>query len=97
MEITYLEEIYHSVYKTFCSAIDHLDYHHSINSTMWTDLMDFPITSHAETLCKMCTAGSPPYVPRRQYGELSPTEGIFLDQLLIALEKINVDDMLLRP
>ena len=33
MEIKYLEEIYHSVYKMFLSAIDHLDYHHSMNGT----------------------------------------------------------------
>ena len=32
-EVTYLEEVYHTVYQRFLSAIDHLEYHPRVNST----------------------------------------------------------------
>ena len=31
------------------------------------------------------------YIPSRQYGELSLSEEMFLDQLIIALEKLNAN------
>ena len=45
IEVTYLQEICHSVCKDFLSAIDHLDCHPSMNGTKKTDSKDLPTTS----------------------------------------------------
>ena len=38
--------------------------------------------SCTKTLHQKCNTDSQPHIPRRQYGELTPSEEIFLDQLL---------------
>ena len=56
MKISYADEIYHIVYKQFLSAIDHLDYHPSMNNTKHT-VTHKPVdtkTSLAETLHIKC-------------------------------------------
>ena len=51
VEITYLEEIYHSVYKGFMSVINNLDYHLTMNNTKYTGTLIVSSTNWAETLC----------------------------------------------
>ena len=73
MEITYLEKIYHSVYKRFPSAIDHLDYHPSMNNNEPSVGCDTK-TSLTKTPCRKCNLTGPSYVPKGQYSELSLSE-----------------------
>ena len=91
MAITYLEEIHHSLYKRFLSAIEHLDYHPSIKNTKHSRTQNLADTrtNWAKMLCKKCDSLSQPYMPKRRYGELNPSKEIFLDQLIWALEQIN--------
>ena len=88
MGITNLKEIYHSVYIFLC-AIDHLNYHLGVNNTKCTDIQNISSINQVETLCNKHDTCSQPYMPKRQYSELTPSEDRVLDQLLSALKQIN--------
>ena len=60
MDTTYLEEIYHSMYKRFPSAIDHLDFHPSINNTKHPSTQNLASTNQAETQHVKCNIDSQP-------------------------------------
>ena len=84
MEVSYLDEIHHSVYRQFISVIDHLNYHPSMNNTKCTMTYDQADTkvSHAETLHRKCNIYSDPYTHKREYDELIPSKEVFLVKLL---------------
>ena len=73
----------------FPSAINHLNYHPSMNNTKHPGTQTLTGINQAETLHKQHDNNSQPYVPKIQCGELTLSEEIFLGQILSALEHIN--------
>ena len=78
MEINYLDGLFSVVYRKFLNAIDHIEYHPT--------LQDEP-SSKTRSKCSIFFSETGSY---NTFGhELSPTEELFLDKLLMALENMN--------
>ena len=77
MEVNYLEDLFDVVYQKFLNAIDHIDYHPTMQNA--------PITNRSRHSVLFSETGFYNTFDRR----LSPTEDLFLDKLLVALENIN--------
>ena len=75
LKIQYIDKVFHATYRKFLTAIDYIDYHPS----------QIPNTTR--------TKRSEEYAVHGYYCSytrtLTPSEEIFLDKLLIALQKIN--------
>ena len=78
MEINYLDELFSVVYRKFLNDIDHIEYHPTLQ-----DETSF------ETRSKHSIIFSETGLYNTFSCELSPTEELFLDKLLIALENMN--------
>ena len=77
-EINYLDDLFGVVYRKFLNAIDHIEYHPTLqdepsSETRSKHSVFFSETGSYNTFC--C--------------ELSPTEELFLDKLLMTLENMN--------
>ena len=78
MEINYLDDLFNVVYRKFLNAIDHIEYHPTLQNepsskTRNKHSIFFSRTGFYNTFdCR-----------------LSPTEELFLDKLLTALENMN--------
>ena len=77
MEVNYLEDLFDVVYWKFLNAIDHIDYH----PTMQND----PVTNRSKRSVFFSETGFYSTFDHR----LSPTEDLFLDKLLMALNNMN--------
>ena len=77
MEVNYLEDLFDVVYQKFLNAIDHIDYH----STM----QNAPVTNRS----KRSVFFSETSFYNTFDHKLSPTKDLFLDKLLMALENMN--------
>ena len=75
LEIQYIDKVFHATYRKFLTAIDHIDYHPSQvqNTTRTKRSEDY--TVHGYYHCYTRT--------------LTPSEEIFLDKILVALQRIN--------
>ena len=78
MEINYLDELFSVVYRKFLNAIDHIKYHPT--------LQDEP---SSKTRSKRSIFFSETGSYNTFGGKLSPTEELFLDKLLMAMESMN--------
>ena len=78
MEIDYLNDLFGVVYRKFLTAINHIEYHPTLQNTP---------PSEARTRCSVFFSETGSYDTFSH--ELSPTEELFLDKLLMALENIN--------
>ena len=78
MEIDYLNELFGVVYRRFLTAIDHIEYHPTLQN-------EPPSETRTKRSVFFSETGS-----YNTFGhELSPTEELFLDKLLMALENMN--------
>ena len=77
MEVNYLEDLFDVVYRKFLNAIDHVDYHPTMQNA--------PVTNRSKRSVFFSETGFYNTFDRR----LSPTEDLFLDKLLVALENMN--------
>ena len=77
MEVNYLEDLFDVVYRKFLNAIDHIDYHPTMQNA--------PVTNRSKRSVFFSETGFYNTFDRR----LSPTEDLFLDKLLMALENMN--------
>ena len=77
MEVNYLEDLFDVVYQKFLNAIDHIDYHPTIQNA--------PATNRSK--CSVSFSETGFYTTSDS--KLNPTEEVFLDKLLIALENMN--------
>ena len=77
MEVNYLEDLFDVVYRKFLNAIDHIDYHPTMQNA--------PVTNRSKCSVFFSETG---FYNTFDHG-LSPTEDLFLDKLLIALENMN--------
>ena len=78
MEIDYLDELFDVVYRKILNAIDHIEYHQTLQKESPSDTRNKRSIIFSET-------GS-----YNTYDHsLTPTEELFLDKLLVALEKMN--------
>ena len=77
MEVNYLEDLFDIVYRKFLNAIDHIDYH----PTMQND----PVTNRSKRPVLFSGTGFYNTFNHR----LSPTKDLFLDKLLMALDNMN--------
>ena len=77
MEVNYLEDLFDVVYRKFLNAIDHIDYHPTMQNV--------PVTNRSKCSVFFSETGFYNTFNHR----LSPTEDLFLDKLLIALENTN--------
>ena len=78
MEINYLDDLPGVIYRKFLNAIDHIEYHPTLQDEPSSETRSkrsvyFPETGSYNTFG----------------GELSPTEELFLDKHLMALENMN--------
>ena len=75
LEIQYIDKVFHATYRKFLTAIGHIDYHpsHLQNTTRTRRSEDYAIQGY---YCSYTRT-------------LTPSEEIFLDKVLIALQKIN--------
>ena len=75
LEIQYIDKVFQATYRKFLAAIDHIDYHPSQvqNTTRTKRSEDYAIQGYYHS----CTR------------TLTPSEEIFLDKFLIALQRIN--------
>ena len=78
MEIKYLDDLFNVVYQKFLNAIDHIEYHPT--------LQDEP-TSEMRSKCSVFFSKTGFY--NTFDCRLSPTEELFLDKLLATLENMN--------
>ena len=78
MEIDYLDELFGVVYRKFLTAIDHIEYHPT--------LQDEP-SSETRSKCSVFFSETGSYSTFSH--KLNPTEELFLDKLLMALERMN--------
>ena len=76
MEVNYLEDLFDVVYRTFLNAIDHINYHPTMQNA--------PETNRSKRSVSFSETGFYTTFDRK----LTPTEEVFLDKLLIALENI---------
>ena len=78
MEINYLDDLFNVVYQKVLNAIDHIEYHSTLQNEPSSETRSkhsifFTMTGFYNTFdCR-----------------LSPTEELFLDKLLMALENMN--------
>ena len=77
MEVDYLEDLFDVVYQKFLNAIDHIDYHPTMQNA--------PVTNRSKHSAFFSETGFYNIFDHR----LSPTKDLFLDKLLIALENMN--------
>ena len=77
MEVNYLEDLFDVVYQKFLNAIDHIDYHPTMQNA--------PATNRSKHSVSFSETGF--YTTFNH--KLSLTEEVFLDKLLIALENMN--------
>ena len=77
MEVNYLEDLFDVVYQKFLNSIDHIDYHPTMQNA--------PVTNRSKCSVFFSETGFYNTFDRR----LSPTEDLFLDKLLMALENMN--------
>ena len=77
MEVNYMEDLFDAVYQKFLNAIDHIDYHPT--------MQDAPITNRSKRSVFFSETGFYNTFNCR----LSPSEDLFLDKLLMALENMN--------
>ena len=78
MEINYLDDLFGVVYRKFLNTIDHIEYHPTLQDDPSSDTRSKRSIFFSET-------GS-----YNTFGcKLSPTEELFLDKLLMALENMN--------
>ena len=77
MEVNYLEDLFDVVYQKFLNAIDHIDYHPTMQNA--------PVTNRSKRSVFFSETGFYNTFDCR----LSPTKDLFLDKLLIALENMN--------
>ena len=75
LEIQYIDKVFHATYRKFLTAIDHINYHPSQvqNTTRTRRGEDYAIQGY---YCSYTRT-------------LTPSEEIYLDKVLIALQKIN--------
>ena len=75
LEIQYIDKVFHATYRKLLTAIDHIDYHPSQiqNNTRMKRSEDYAVQGY---YCSYTRA-------------LTPSEEIFLDKVLIALQRIN--------
>ena len=75
LEIQYTDKVFHTTYRKFLTAIDHIDYHPSQvqNTTRTKRSEDYAVQGYYCSYTKT----------------LTPPEEIFLDKILIALQRIN--------
>ena len=77
MEVNYLDDLFDVVYRKFLNAIDHIDYHPTMQNA--------PDTNRSKRSVSFSETGFYTTFDHK----LSPTEEVFLDKLLIALENMN--------
>ena len=77
MEVNYLEDLFDVVYRKFLNAIDHIDYHPTMQNA--------PTTNRSKRSVSFSETGFYTTFDHK----LNPTEEVFLDKLLIALENMN--------
>ena len=77
MEVNYLKDLFGVVYQKFSNAIDHIDYHPTMQNA--------PSMNRSKCSVFFSEAGFYNTFDRK----LSPTEDLFLDKLLITLENMN--------
>ena len=75
LEIQYIDKVFHATYRKFLTAIDHIDYHPSQiqNTTRIKRSADYAVQGY---YCSYTRT-------------LTPSEEIFLDKILVALQRIN--------
>ena len=78
MEIDYLDELFDVVYRKFLTAIDHIEYHPTLQEESPSDTRGKHSIHFSET----------GYYHTFDH-RLMPTEELFLDKLLVALEHMN--------
>ena len=78
MEINYLDDLFNVIYQKFLNAIDHIEYHPTLQNET---------SSKTRNKCSILFSKTGFYntFDRR----LSPTEELFLDKLLMALDNMN--------
>ena len=77
MEVNYLEDLFDVVFQKFLNAIDHIDYHPTMQNA--------PASNRSKRSVSFSETGFYATYDRT----LNPTEEIFLDKLLITLENMN--------
>ena len=77
IEVNYLEDLFDVVYWKFLNAIDHIDYHPTMQNV--------PVTNRSKCSVFFSETGFYNTFDHK----LSPTQYLFLDKLLMALENIN--------
>ena len=78
MEIKYLDDLFNVVYQIFLNAIDHIEYHPTLQNEPSSEMRSKRSFFFSKT-------GFYNTFDRR----LSPTEELFLDKLLTTLENMN--------
>ena len=78
MEIKYLDDLFNVVYRKFKNAIDHIEYHPTLQNG-----------PSSKTRCKRSIIFSQTGFYNTFDCKLSPTEELFLDKLLMALGNMN--------
>ena len=78
MEINYLNDLFNVVYWKFLNAIDHIEYHPTLQNEL---------SSKTRSKCSILFSRMGFY--NTFDCRLSPTEELFLDKLLMALENMN--------
>ena len=78
MEIDYLDELFNVVYRKFLNAIDHIEYHPTLQDESPSD---------ARGKHSLCFSETGYYNTFNH--SLTPTEELFLDKLLVALKNMN--------
>ena len=79
MEINYLNDLFNIVYRKFLNAIDHIEYHPTLQNE-----------PSSETRSKRSILFSKTGFYNTFDHRLSPIEELFLDKLLMALENMNL-------
>ena len=77
MEVNYLEDLFDVVHQKFLNAIDHIDYHPTMQNV--------PTTNRSKHSVSFSETGF--YMTYDH--KLNPTEEVFLDKLLMTLENMN--------
>ena len=77
MEVNYLEDLFDVIFRKFLNAIDHIDYHPTMQHA--------PTSNRSKRSVYFSETGFYPTYDRT----LNPTEEMFLDKLLITLENMN--------
>ena len=78
MEIDYLDELFDVIHRKFLNALDHIEYHPTVQDEPSSEARGKHSILFSET--GSCSTFS---------HSLTPTEKLFLDKLLVALENMN--------